>query len=866
MSRTGYSKNKYLLTTVVAVILCMLVLPFFTVNAQNSITDMSEYYSCDFESYEPGSEFVSSLPTNFASYMAPDSLVKITSSDLSLVGTRSLAINKVDARWWAWNINKDKIAVRFSVKIDENFNNTLKLMLSTQDAATSTETNGGTFVVITTDTDELGNSKAVLKNHVGKTVMELIPDIRYSITAYFTKGSDRYEIVVDGNDAQEDTVINANKFASTLYSVNGMRLVVTDNTPLETTAGENLSYIRIDNLEIFLKGRQYAQKYSSQGVGIVPEVVVPLAEKSDDITVFANNTRLYLQYPPMVKNQHVYLDAVSLYRCLGFDVSYDKLNATYKMVNNTVEISGTVSSKTVTIHNKLTDETSKIDVNLAPFTHEDTFMVPVNFINETINAKVWHDEANKMLVITTGRFKKDNLLTVLNGVLYMNGEPYYEISFNKFDLFYQIFADYVDNREYPQASQRYEAAEAALAQLNKDGFRTIRVFCSSSALAGIMYDSDEMNIYLEAMDSMFDLCDKYDIRVVVCMNLISDVFTPKEYISKGGWVNKSETTVDLVADANSESRQNLYKYLDKFINRYKDRDTVFMWEIQNEANLNVDIGCQITDVCYSLMQLNAFYNDCVAKIREYDDKHLISGGDAILRPAQWHLFEGVMKGDTVCDWTVDNTEERIKALYMLNESLDVMSTHTYGIGDARLNAESVFMDEQGFPIQYDFSLLMNEANILSKPLYNGESAGTMDTSLDDYVQINVDYLDSIIENGVQLTHWWTFRSDRSGHNDPDSWRCDSGDVYNAIIAANESIQERYIVNAEAECNTNNFWNDPHFEVVNNEDIVDGLAFIKDTSMKTRLRNFIITAIALVLTATAVLVISTTIKFKKGRTV
>ena len=127
------------------------------------------------------------------------------------------------------------------------------------------------------------------------------------------------------------------------------------------------------------------------------------------------------------------------------------------------------------------------------------------------------------------------------------------------------------------------------------------------------------------------------------------------------------------------------------------------------------------------------------------------------------------------------------------------------------------------------------------------------------------YLDSIIENGVQLTHWWTFRSDRAGFNDPTSWRCDSGDVYNAIVAANKRIKETYIVNEVLEANTNNFWNDPYFDVIKTEDIVDGMSFIQDTSLKMKVKNVIITASALVLTAISLLIMSTTIKIKKKRT-
>ena len=68
------------------------------------------------------------------------------------------------------------------------------------------------------------------------------------------------------------------------------------------------------------------------------------------------------------------------------------------------------------------------------------------------------------------------------------------------------------------------------------------------------------------------------------------------------------------------------------------------------------------------------------------------------------------------------------------------------------------------------------------------------------------YLDTIVEAGVQLTHWWAFHSDRVSFNyDKDSWgvRVDdeTASTFTAIKAANESLQARYKVNPIAAENT-----------------------------------------------------------------
>ena len=85
-----------------------------------------------------------------------------------------------------------------------------------------------------------------------------------------------------------------------------------------------------------------------------------------------------------------------------------------------------------------------------------------------------------------------------------------------------------------------------------------------------------------------------------------------------------------------------------------------MWEIQNEGILGADVGSAVSDVRYSLLQLAEFYGDCADKIRELDDKHLITSGDSVLRHAQWNLLVDVMKGENI-SWKTDTKEERLKA-------------------------------------------------------------------------------------------------------------------------------------------------------------------------------------------------------------
>ena len=110
---------------------------------------------------------------------------------------------------------------------------------------------------------------------------------------------------------------------------------------------------------------------------------------------------------------------------------------------------------------------------------------------------------------------------------------------------------------------------------------------------------------------------------------------------------------------------------------------------------------------------------------------------------------------------------------------------------------------------------MNEDERLALALYNGETGGmlrengssaTYPNSGSEAAQARSRYLDTIVDAGVQLTHWWAFHSDRRTFgNDTDTWsvRTDDGTAptFRAVCEANRALQDRYAVNPLAAENT-----------------------------------------------------------------
>ncbi len=158
--------------------------------------------------------------------------------------------------------------------------------------------------------------------------------------------------------------------------------------------------------------------------------------------------------------------------------------------------------------------------------------------------------------------------------LYLDGKPFYEISFNKFDLVWQLVA--AESKTKGFGEDPASSAEEALREMHELGFKTFRAFCGMFAH---YFDTAKRDTYVRALDRMLALCDGYDLRVVFCLNVTGCV--AKDH---------GETLVDLVARPESASRRRLEEFVRAVVTRYRDREAVGMWEHENELLLMADIG------------------------------------------------------------------------------------------------------------------------------------------------------------------------------------------------------------------------------------------------------------------------------------
>ena len=71
---------------------------------------------------------------------------------------------------------------------------------------------------------------------------------------------------------------------------------------------------------------------------------------------------------------------------------------------------------------------------------------------------------------------KDDVLSIRKGRFYLDGQPFAEISFNKFDLFWQLYDQLEAGKALSGDNPIVQAEDRALREMHGMGFRTIRIF------------------------------------------------------------------------------------------------------------------------------------------------------------------------------------------------------------------------------------------------------------------------------------------------------------------------------------------------------------------------------------------------------
>jgi hypothetical protein len=225
-----------------------------------------------------------------------------------------------------------------------------------------------------------------------------------------------------------------------------------------------------------------------------------------------------------------------------------------------------------------------------------------------------------------------------------------------------------------------------LSSYRQTGLRFFRFFATDWGPRKLFWYQHPQQNWKE-LDQVWDAIDDSGLYVIPSIRM-------------GGWDELANLVTpglhegpnDLVCNKTSVARGLAVRYFTEFVQRYKDRRSLLLWELGNELNLVTNLPpphCSPTRMCFNTSAMVSFTTELIALIRGFDPlSRPISSGFSTNRPSAWHMehcpYNVNVSAPCAADpgssgfWAVD-TEAQFRAQLRVSQgAVDVWSLHLYG--------------------------------------------------------------------------------------------------------------------------------------------------------------------------------------------
>ena len=398
---------------------------------------------------------------------------------------------------------------------------------------------------------------------------------------------------------------------------------------------------------------------------------------------------------------------------------------------------------------------------------------------------------------------KNDVLSIQNNRFMLDGKPFAEISFNKFDLFWSLWQEAMAGKELNDYNPMVLRQQKALSDLSKAGFKTIRFFGmvheSQFKWFKSVYTDDVKSekIYYQALDKAIELLERNNLRAV--FSLGCSAFADEE---------AGEHLRELVTNPKSVSRKLLNDNIDDIVSRYKNSKAILMWEVTNELTLFWDVQpgtLESNGKRRPTMEASIqFYKDVIAHIKKKDPLRLVNSGGSMLRESAYNL--NVNK-----KWAVDTYPQHVEAFRKMHENtFELIDIHYY----TNPNPGYYLKDETtGKEFVLNLPVYVKIAETLKLPFYVGEYGALPKPAKDkvfwgdgrewfltfgkdepDALKFVQHAADMAVESGVMFMHWWCYQSDRIvDQKDPLRMDFDierTPKLFQIVVDANKRLKEK----------------------------------------------------------------------------
>jgi hypothetical protein len=336
--------------------------------------------------------------------------------------------------------------------------------------------------------------------------------------------------------------------------------------------------------------------------------------------------------------------------------------------------------------------------------------------------------------------------------LTLGGKAYSNVGANLPDLFERFLHD------------RDVEAEKTLKDAHSAGIRFARCFGSTWGPAEFHLFVDDRRRWLSAFDRMLVAADRSRITIVPSLLFNADMLPGYVRATQG----KDEHIVDLLTPGSS-SNSLAVDYVTAIVMRYRNDPRVLFWEIGNEYNLEADLSAKWkarpANQIPTSDQVRAFLVQMAKLIQRIDGNHLVTSGNADMRPYAWHIRQAMLDRrakpgplDWEMDWRTDTFDQYQVMLRFFNPPpLHIISVHHYPFDRDR---PSWISADEPDAIMLPWSRKASDK--IGRPLFVGEFGTTVfDAGREQLSRWMFNCLSAIRGGSVQIAALWTweYRSD-----------------------------------------------------------------------------------------------------------
>jgi hypothetical protein len=320
-----------------------------------------------------------------------------------------------------------------------------------------------------------------------------------------------------------------------------------------------------------------------------------------------------------------------------------------------------------------------------------------------------------------------------------DGQPYFGIGVNYFDLFSRILAQPEDSSTLTN-----------LARLGHSGIPFVRFMCGG-------YWPSDQRLYQTNRAAFFKELD----RVVHCAETNGIGLIPSLFWYVTTTPDLMGEHLDQLGNPDSKSIQFIRDYTAAVVMRYRDSPAIWGWEFGNEYNLDCDLpnasshrpsvvpelGTPPTRNEHDELKFDDYRVALQAfgqTVRKLDSSRLILSGNAVPRASAWHHSHEK-------SWTLDSPTQFAEILQRDNpDPIDTITIHLYPETSRNYPGGAVNLAAV-------LKLAAQCADQAHKPLFLGEfGSSRKGSSTRQQLEACREFLEAIRQNRVPLAAWWVF--------------------------------------------------------------------------------------------------------------